>query len=125
MGFASSSLTYHDILISILERKIHDENVIWLIQVILNNFDAPVKGKGMPLGNYTSQFFANIYLNELNYFVKHQLKAKYYILYVDDFIILHRSKLRLEYYYDRIVRYLPCLKIGLHPDKSKITPLKN
>ncbi len=51
--------------------------------------------RGMPLGNLTSQFFANIYLNELDYFVKHKLKAKYYIRYVDDFIILHPSKKQL------------------------------
>ena len=79
----------------------------------------------MPLGNYTSQFFANIYLNQLDYFVKHQLRAKFYIRYVDDFVILHRSKLRLIYYYNRIIRYLPCLRIELHPEKSKITPLKH
>lgn len=46
----------------------------------------------MPLGNLTSQFFANVYLNELDQFVKHKLKAKYYIRYVDDFVILHNSK---------------------------------
>ena len=50
----------------------------------------------MPLGNLTSQFFANLYLNELDSFVKHKLKAKYYIRYVDDFVILHESKEQLE-----------------------------
>ncbi len=50
----------------------------------------------MPLGNLTSQFFANVYLNELDYFVKHKLKAKYYIRYVDDFVILHPSKSQLK-----------------------------
>ena len=50
----------------------------------------------MPLGNLTSQFFANAYLNELDYFIKHKLKVKYYIRYVDDFVILHNSKEQLE-----------------------------
>ena len=50
----------------------------------------------MPLGNLTSQFFANLYLNELDVFAKHKLKAKYYIRYVDDFVILHESKEQLE-----------------------------
>lgn len=50
----------------------------------------------MPLGNLTSQFFANVYLNELDQFVKHQLKAKNYIRYVDNFIILHNSEEKLR-----------------------------
>ena len=50
----------------------------------------------MPLGNLTSQFFANLYLHDLDFFVKHKLKAKYYIRYVDDFVILHLSKEQLE-----------------------------
>lgn len=112
-------------LLSILRKKIQDEQLLRLVKVILDNFDAPLRGRGMPLGNYTSQFFANIYLNELDYFVKHQLKARYYIRYVDDFVILHRSKRRLNYYYERIVRYLSALKIALHPDKSKITALRD
>lgn len=78
----------------------------------------------MPLGNLTSQFFANIYLNELDYFVKHKLKAKYYIRYVDDFIILHNSKGQLEIWKQEIDKFLKeKLKIELHPDKSKIISL--
>lgn len=82
----------HEILIKIIEKKIKVEKVLWLIERILNNFNSNTKGKGMPLGNLISQFFANVYLNELDYFVKHKLKAKYYIRYVDNFIILHESK---------------------------------
>lgn len=113
----------HEILIGILRRKIKDESLIWLIKKILDNFEGLQKGKGMPLGNYTSQFFANIYLNELDYFVKHRLKAKYYIRYVDDFVILHKDKKILDEYLDKINKYLLHLKIQLHPDKSKIIPL--
>ncbi len=80
--------------------------------------------KGMPLGNLTSQFFANVYLNELDYFVKHKLKAKYYIRYVDDFIILHNLKSQLKIWKEQINEFLKNeLKLELHPDKSKIIPL--
>ena len=78
----------------------------------------------MPLGNLTSQFFANVYLNELDYFVKHELKIKYYIRYVDDFIILHASKEQLEVWKDKINQFLKDkLKIELHSQKSRIIPL--
>ena len=78
----------------------------------------------MPLGNLTSQFFANVYLNELDYFVKHELKAKYYIRYVDDFVILHESKEQLEIWKIEIERFLiDKLRLELHPQKSKIIPL--
>jgi len=86
----------HRILIKVISRKIHDEKVLWLIKQILNNnvLDNN-EGRGMPLGNLTSQFFANVYLNELDYFVKHKLKVKYYIRYVDDFVLLNSSKEKL------------------------------
>ena len=78
----------------------------------------------MPLGNLTSQFFANVYLNELDYFVKHKLRAKYYIRYVDDFVILHNSKEHLEKWKIEIGGFLKeKLKLGLHPQKSKVIPL--
>ncbi len=115
----------HEILVNLIRKKIKDEKVIWLIRQILNNFDDSTEGKGMPLGNYTSQFFANVYLNELDYFVKHILKAKYYIRYVDDFVILHKRKKILEIYKDRVNRYLKCLELELHPEKSKTIPLRN
>lgn len=49
----------------------------------------------MPIGNLTSQFLANVYLNPLDYFVKHSLKAKYYLRYVDDFIVLDKNREKL------------------------------
>jgi hypothetical protein len=80
--------------------------------------------KGMPLGNLTSQFFANVYLNELDQFVKHKLRAKYYIRYVDDFVILHESKEQLEKWKIKINAFLKeKLKIELHPSKSHVLRL--
>ena len=114
----------HEILLKIIKRKIKDGRVIWLIERILENnvFDNP-KGKGMPLGNLTSQFFANVYLNELDYFVKHKLKAKFYIRYVDDFILLNFSKEKLVIRKSINDFLIKNLKIELHKDKSKIISL--
>ncbi len=112
------------ILFTLIQKRIKDEPLLHLIKQILTNFDARIPGKGMPLGNLTSQFFANIYLNELDQFVKHQLKVNYYLRYVDDFVIIHRDKTQLEKYKLEINTFLlEKLKITLHPEKSKIIPL--
>ncbi len=112
----------HKILLQIIGKKIKDENVLWLIKIILESFE---EGKGMPLGNYTSQFFANVYLNELDYFVKHNLRAKYYIRYVDDFVIIHQNKEILLSCKEKIVDFLKTLQLTIHPEKTQILPLRN
>ena len=110
-----------EVLLNIIRRKIKCQETIRLIELILNNFD---RIKGMPLGNLTSQFFANVYLHELDYFVKHKLKVKYYIRYVDDFVILHKSKEQLIKCKEDIQEFLKeNLKLELHPDKSRIVNL--
>ncbi len=115
----------HEILLSIIKRKIKDERVIWLIKKILdNNVAGNPYEKGMPLGNLTSQFFANVYLNELDYFVKHKLKAKYYIRYVDDFVLLKSSRGQLLSWGGAIENFLANnLKLELHKQKSRIISL--
>nr|AQS34861.1 hypothetical protein [uncultured archaeon] len=113
-----------EILLNVIRKKIKDNKVFWLIKRILGNYARGGRtGKGMPLGNLTSQFFANVYLNELDQFVKHKLKAKYYIRYVDDFVILHNDKQKLKEYKEEINKFLKTIELELHPDKSKITPL--
>lgn len=73
----------------------------------------------MPLGNLTSQFFANIYLNELDYFIKNKLRIRFYIRYVDDFVILNKSLKELQDAKEKIDNFLKCnLLIELHPEKS-------
>ncbi|MBN1792414.1 hypothetical protein JW826_01900 [Candidatus Woesearchaeota archaeon] len=115
----------HNILIRILRKKICDERLIKLIEIILSNHKTAEHGKGMPLGNLTSQFFANIYLNELDQYVKHTLKAKYYIRYVDDFVIFSDSHEILRVHQQNINLFLKNnLLLELHPDKSKIIPIK-
>ena len=112
------------VLITTISKKIKDEKLISLIRKVLENHKSKQFGKGMPLGNLTSQFFANVYLNELDYFVKHKLKIKYYLRYVDDFVILHNSKEVLSRYKVKINDFLKSqLKLELHPNKCKIKPL--
>ena len=89
----------HKILLNLIQKRISDQDTLWLIKIIIKSFSVS-KNKGLPLGNVSSQLFSNIYLNELDYFVKHKLKAKHYIRYVDDFIILHESKEVLFRYYE-------------------------
>ncbi len=109
---------HHDTLIKIFEKKIRDKKVLWLITIIIKNFDS--EEKGMPLGNMTSQFFANVYLNGLDYFVKHVLRMKCYLRYVDDFVIIHKQKEILEKCRHDITEYLKSIQLELHPQKSKI-----
>ena len=71
------------ILYSILSRKIKDENLLWLTREILYSNGTE---KGLPIGNYTSQCFANIYLNEMDQYAKHKLKIKYWCRYMDDMV---------------------------------------
>lgn len=80
---------HKDILYKLIERKIKDKYFLECTKHIL--FDGTYK-VGIPIGNYTSQFFANIYLNELDHYVKEKLRVKYYIRYMDDFILLLSSK---------------------------------
>ncbi|PIN80520.1 hypothetical protein COV11_03875 [Candidatus Woesearchaeota archaeon CG10_big_fil_rev_8_21_14_0_10_30_7] len=117
----------HDILLSLIKKKVTDSRVIVLIERILSNYvSGGKKFVGMPLGNLTSQFFANVYLNELDQFVKHKLKAKYYIRYVDDFVILHENPRVLEDYKHKIDFFLKeKLKLELHPSKCKVMNLKS
>src|SRR3989344_2340350 len=113
---------YHEALIRILKQKVSKET-LFLIKCIISNYTGKHADRGMPLGNLTSQFFANVYLNELDQFVKHNLKVKCYIRYVDDFVILHQTKAVLETYLQEINLFLKRLNITLHPKKSRIIPL--
>ncbi len=112
----------HNTLINIIRKKVNDERLISLISKVLKNHSDTV---GMPLGNITSQFFANVYLNELDQFVKNELKVSYYIRYVDDFVILHDNKEILENYKEKIDIFLKeKLQIELHATKSKVLLLE-
>ena len=113
----------HEVMMRIIRKRIKDKKLLWLIRKILDNHESKKPGKGMPIGNLTSQLFANIYLNELDYFVKHRLRAKYYIRYMDDFLILHKSKGILLEWKSHIADFLKTIKLELHPEKSRVFPL--
>ena len=81
--------------------------------------------KGLPIGNLTSQFFANIYLNVFDHFVKHTLKCKYYVRYVDDFVLIDKDRDKLKEWKKLIEEYLMTnLELSLKPD-SKIASLSS
>lgn len=107
----------HEILLSLIEKKVKDEGVMNIIRDIIGSFETS-PGKGLPLGNVTSQLFANVYLNELDQFVKHMLKEKHYFRYCDDFIILNRDKERLLSHMPKLDEFLKKnLGASLHPQK--------
>ncbi|MEI6378566.1 MAG: reverse transcriptase domain-containing protein [Candidatus Falkowbacteria bacterium] len=81
----------HRILLEILTEEIVDKKVLRLLMMIIESF-RPKDGKGVPLGNITSQIFANVYLNELDVFVLNRLGLKDYVRYNDDFIIMAHDK---------------------------------
>ena len=130
----------HDKLVEILERKIADKGLIHLLERIIRSetvaFGLPegmsveecaqderLTMVGMPIGNLTSQMFANLYLNELDQYAKHELKVRRYIRYMDDVIILHQDKRHLACIREQIREFLDCrLRLKLN-DKTAIRPI--
>lgn len=105
----------HNVLLSIVQGRIRDEDLLWLLKNILKSFS---KEKGIPIGNLTSQLFANIYLNELDQFVRQKLRIRYYIRFADDFIILDSCKDDLYRYTGILAAFLrDRLKLRVHPEK--------
>ena len=103
-----------NILINILEQRIKDRDIINLLKEIIFSF----KPNGLPLGNLTSQLFANAYLNEFDQFIKQGLRVKCYIRYADDFVVLSDDKKYLENLIVEINYFLGKeLKLKMHPEK--------
>ena len=92
-----------EILMKILKRKIKDKDLLWLTQEIVYSSEGK---KSLPIGNYTSQTFANIYLHEADTYVKQQLKIKYYYRFMDDSIILVKTKKEAKETLEKIKKYL-------------------
>lgn len=102
-----------DILYDILERDIVDLKLLDLTYTIL--FD-DCSGEGLPIGNYVSQYFANIYLNELDHYCKDELKIKYYVRYMDDFIALAPDKKTAKTWYELIDNFVnDTLNLRMNP----------
>lgn len=115
----------HSILLSIIRKRIKDRDAMLLLEEIIKSFSSQkstlFNQKGLPIGNLTSQLFANIYLNEFDRFVKHELKIKNYIRYTDDFVIVSRDRQYLENIIVPIRKFLlDRLALELHPNKVTI-----
>jgi len=110
----------HEILLSLVRKKVKDAKLMDIIEEIVRSYNKE-PGKGIPLGNLTSQLFSNVYLNQFDHFAKRELGAKYYVRYADDFIILDREKEKLEKIVPILNNFLETkLKLHLHPDKTFI-----
>lgn len=106
------------VLIHIIKRHISDQDIVWLIENIVDSFHSTEAGKGLPLGNLTSQLLVNIYMNEFDQYAKHILKCKYYIRYADDFVIMSNNADALIKIVHVVQEFLHGhLKISLHPNK--------
>jgi retron-type reverse transcriptase len=114
-----------DILFEILRKHIKDEDIIWLIHRVVKSFNTPT-GKGLPLGNLTSQLLVNVYMNEFDQYMKNDLRTKYYIRYADDFVIMHEKKEYLVEVLEKIKDFLEeKLTLALHPDKVSIKTISS
>ena len=108
------------ILYNVLKKKINDKKLLWLLKEIIYSNEGE---KGLPIGNYTSQMFANIYLNEMDQYIKHQLHCKYVFRYMDDAVILLKTKEEAKDALEKITIFLrDKLELELN---SKTQILKN
>jgi len=108
-------------LLLLLDGRIADWRIMWCIQQIIESFPSGVAGVGVPLGNLTSQILANVYLNELDQYVKHRLHIKHYVRYADDFVFLSRQRGYLQSLLPIIHDFLQReLKLVLHPNKIEL-----
>lgn len=113
----------HKVLMGILREYIPN-NILWLFREVIDSFSSTKPGIGLPLGNLTSQLLVNVYMNEFDQFVKHNLKAKYYIRYADDFVIFSEKRDYLVALIGPIKDFLQHkLKLTLHSKKVFIKTL--
>lgn len=128
----------HQVLLNIIRKKIADQEVMALLDEIINSentaFGLPpgmgieeteerLFDRGMPIGNLSSQMFANIYMNEIDQYIKRELRVHYYIRYMDDMIILSNSKIELQEIKEKVELFLnERLKLDLN-SKTCIRPV--
>lgn len=108
----------HDLLLNLLSRKVKDNKIQQILHKIICSF-ATTGGCGLPIGNLTSQVFANIYLHELDRFMKHTVKQHWYYRYADDMLVLCQSKDEANAVLEKIENFLQQeLRLHLHPSKT-------
>ena len=131
----------HAILRHILGRVVADPDMMWLVDRILesgigvlseeyemfyfpgDDLLAACRPRGLPIGNLTSQFWANCYLNVLDHFVKRELKCRAYVRYVDDFLLFADDKLTLWRWREEIVAFLQTLRLTIHEHRAQPRPV--
>lgn len=118
----------HRILLSFLAQRVKDESTTWLLKEVIGSFSTSQSDlfskKGLPIGNLTSQLFANVYMNEFDQFIKHELKIKHYVRYTDDFIILSETNKDFPVLLAKIEQFLEeKLLLNLHPRKIEVRKL--
>ena len=91
------------VLEEIIKRKFKDKDILWILGEILHSKDSE---KGLPIGNLTSQIFANIYYNEADQYIKHKLKVRYYYRYMDDSVILMQNKEEIKRVKEEITTFI-------------------
>ncbi len=110
----------HGILLSLLSRRVTDDRWMHLLDTIIGSFCVD-QGTGVPIGNLTSQLFANVYLHELDWFVKHELRHHWYYRYADDMLFLCETKDEIKRVLTAIGTFLSSrLSVHLHPNKTII-----
>jgi retron-type reverse transcriptase len=111
----------HLILKHLLEQQIKDQQVLNLIGLVIDSFKVSSNengNRGIPLGNVTSQIFSNIYLHELDHFVKHRLREPFYLRYCDDFMLISEDSIHLKSLISPIAHFLDKkLHLEIHPKK--------
>lgn len=112
----------HNVLLEILGKRVADQDALWLLKEIIGSYAtgyANLLGKtGLPIGNLTSQLFANVYMNEFDQFAKHTLKLKHYARYTDDFLVISKDREYLKKLVPQIRGFLKNkLSLELHPYK--------
>jgi RNA-directed DNA polymerase len=116
----------HGVLLNILKLRIKDIKTFEILKDIIFSFTAKSGGRaGMPIGNLTSQIFANIYLNELDHFVIHQIKPKAYLRYADDFILIESDLKKLKSFNFEIKEFLKKkLRLSVNFKSDKIIKVR-
>jgi hypothetical protein len=104
------------LLYELIARKIKDPQVLWLVGLIIDSTPNP----GIPIGNLTSQVFANLYLNGLDHLIKENTKFRYYIRYMDDLAIFDNDRDKLNMISGFITACFSGLKLKMHPRKCKV-----
>jgi len=97
----------HNILKTMIRKKIKDPDLLWLLDIVIESVP------GIPIGNYLSQHFGNLYLSGIDHKMKELTKCKYYFRYCDDIVILHHEKKYLHAVKDKLILYLKELKLIL------------